>query len=109
MIVPLSDRSMATSGDYRNWYELDGRRISHTIDPRSGYPVSHDLAAVTVIDQSCARADALATALLVIGPAGLELAEERGWSGYFLLRNDDGGFDEEMTSSFRRLLGNNLP
>ena len=67
-VIPLSNLAMATSGDYRNYYELDGRRISHTIDPRTGYPVTHELASVTVIDKSCARADGLATALAVLGP-----------------------------------------
>lgn len=66
-IVPLHDMSVATSGDYRNYYEVDGQRFSHTIDPRTGRPVTHRLASVTVIHPSNAWADAWATALLVVG------------------------------------------
>ncbi len=66
--VALADAAMATSGDYRNYYEKDGVRISHTIDPRTGRPVTHRLASVRVIHPSCMTADALATAISVLGP-----------------------------------------
>lgn len=58
---------MATSGDYRNFFEEDGTRYSHTIDPRTGRPISHGLASVTVLHPSAMLADAWATALLVLG------------------------------------------
>jgi len=67
-LVPLSDQAMATSGDYRNFYELDGKRISHTIDPHTGYPVTHQLHSVSVLADTCMTADGMATALLVMGP-----------------------------------------
>jgi thiamine biosynthesis lipoprotein len=76
LVVPLANLSLATSGDYRNFYERDGVRISHTIDPRSGRPISHNLASVSVIHASCMTADGLATALGVLGPdEGFDLAE----------------------------------
>lgn len=63
-----NDRSMATSGDYRNYFEVDGKRYSHTIDPRNGMPIEHAVASVTVVSGSCMAADAWATALNVLGP-----------------------------------------
>jgi thiamine biosynthesis lipoprotein len=86
-IVPLSGRSMATSGDYRNYFEQDGRRYSHEIDPSTGAPISHSLCSVTVITENCVRADALATALIVLGPErGLALAEASGLATQFIVR-----------------------
>ena len=59
--------AVATSGDYRNYFEVDGKRYSHSIDPRTGYPVAHDLVSVTVVHPSAMMADAWATALTVLG------------------------------------------
>jgi len=88
-VVNVTDTSVATSGDYRNYFEQDGRRFSHTIDARTGRPVTHALAAVTVINPSAAYADAMATALLVLGPeAGPALARELHLAAYFLVRNN---------------------
>ena len=67
-VIELSDIAVATSGDYRNYFEKNGVRYSHTIDPITGYPITHNLASVTVLAKTCARADALATALNVMGP-----------------------------------------
>ena len=104
-VVDLGDAALATSGDYRNFYEVEGQRLSHTIDPRTGRPVTHTLAAVSVIDPSCARADALATALEVLGPdEGYALATERGWAALFLVRDDAGGFTERATPAFVTLV-----
>ena len=66
-VLPLTNGAMATSGDYRNYFVLEGKKLSHSIDPFTGYPVEHTLASVTVVDDNCARADALATAMLVMG------------------------------------------
>lgn len=100
-VVLLRDAAMATSGDYRNYYELDGERISHTIDPRSGEPIRHRLASVTVIHTEAAEADALATALNVLGSeAGYSLAEANGLAAYFLVRLEDGSFRSKTTPSF---------
>ncbi|MEZ6195116.1 MAG: FAD:protein FMN transferase [Planctomycetota bacterium] len=100
---PLRDRAMATSGDYRNFFVENGRRFSHTIDPRTGRPIEHALAQVSVVATDCETADAWATALDVLGPVeGPRLAEERGLAALFLVRREDGGFDEVATTAFRR-------
>jgi thiamine biosynthesis lipoprotein len=102
-IVRVTDTSVATSGDYRNYFEHDGKRYSHTIDPRTGRPVEHNLAAVTVIHPSAAYADALATALLVLGPEdGLALARELNLAAYLLVRND-AAIEELTTPEFDAL------
>ncbi|WP_405231925.1 FAD:protein FMN transferase [Lentisalinibacter salinarum] len=90
-VLNVTDTAIATSGDYRNFFEYEGERYSHTIDPRTGWPVSHDLVSVTVLDESAALADALATALLVLGPeAGGEMAERSGIAAYFVVHSGDG-------------------
>ena len=102
-VVHLTDTALATSGDYRNFFEKDGQRYSHTIDTRTGRPVTHILASVTVVNGSSSRADALATALLVMGPEqGMELATRENLAVLFLLRVDS-GIDERATPAFERL------
>ena len=104
-IVELSGEAMATSGDYRNFYERDGKRYSHTIDPRTGRPVSHSLASATVIHPRCAVADAWATAMMVLGPEeGLRLAEQEGLA-VLLLVYDVHGVSELESSAFGRFAG----
>lgn len=104
--IPLRGRALATSGDYRNYHELAGRRVSHTIDPRTGRPVAHGLASASVIASSCVRADAVATALSVLGPdEGFELAVERGWAALLIGRKDDGTLYERETPAFTALTG----
>ena len=66
-ILAVSDVKMATSGNYRNYYYADGERRSHTIDPRTGYPVQHSVLSATVVASTCMRADAMATACMVLG------------------------------------------
>lgn len=103
-IVPLCDAAVATSGDYRNYRERDGARFSHIIDPRTGWPIRHRLASVSVVDPRCARADALATALMVLGPEdGFELAVREGLAALFLVRDGD-GFSERLTPAFEALI-----
>ncbi|MGE0623084.1 MAG: FAD:protein FMN transferase [Pseudomonadales bacterium] len=104
-IVPIGDMALATSGDYRNYLDLeDGRRVSHTVDPRTGMPVFHDLASVTVLHDSAMWADGLATALNVLGPeAGPALAEREGLAATFLIRRAD-GFEERYTPAMRNYL-----
>jgi thiamine biosynthesis lipoprotein len=106
-VVPLDSLSMATSGDYRNYYDADGERISHTIDPRTGRPVQHRVAAATVVDPSCMTADAWATALTALGEAeGFALAESEGLAVLFQLRHDDGSFEQRPTTAFVERFGN---
>lgn len=102
--LPLSGLSLATSGDYRNFYEVDGTLYSHLIDPRRGRPVSHQLASVSVVDHTCMRADALASGLLVLGPEeGFELAVKEDLAVLFMIRGDDGEIEERPTPSFEAL------
>lgn len=106
-VVPLADLSLATSGDYRNFVIRDGRRISHTIDPRLGRPIAHDLASVSVIHANCMTADALATAIEVLGPEeGMATAETHEIPALFLVRMDDGTFQEHRSSVWTVLVEN---
>ena len=90
-VVPLADQAMATSGDYRVFYLEDDRRISHTIDPRTGRPVDNRTASVTVLAPTCTAADAWATALMVLGPdPGLAIASQEGLGAMLLLRKEGG-------------------
>lgn len=99
-IIDITDIAVATSGDYRNYFEKDGIRYSHTIDPKSGRPISHNLASVTVLSPSCADADAWATAFSVIGvEQGLELAQELDLAVYMLVRENE-QFVAKSSASF---------
>jgi thiamine biosynthesis lipoprotein len=103
-IVDLTDVAIATSGDYRNFFESDGELYSHTIDPRTGYPVAHSVASVTVVAATAADADALATALMVLGAAdGLEFAEREQIAALFQLRIDD-VIEERASDNFAAML-----
>ena len=88
--VSVSDVGIATSGNYRNFFEVDGKRFSHLIDPRTGYPIEHDLISATVIHPSTMIADAWATALMVVGTAeALRLANLYDLSVYLISRNGE--------------------
>jgi thiamine biosynthesis lipoprotein len=92
-ILSLSDCAVATSGDYRHFVEVRGRRLSHTIAPHRGAPILESPASVTVVAPSCAAADAWATALMVLGPQnGSALARKVGVDALFLLRGEDATF-----------------
>jgi thiamine biosynthesis lipoprotein len=91
-VLVLQDAAVATSGDYRHWVEVQGHRLSHTMDPGRGAPMVDAPASVTVVARSCAKADAWATALMVLGvDKGAKLAQEQGLDALFLLRDTDGG------------------
>jgi thiamine biosynthesis lipoprotein len=99
-IVTLQDSGMATSGDYRNFFEVDGKRYSHTIDPAAGRPVTHQLASVTVLDDSAMFADAWATALLVLGPErGIAVANQLELAALFI-EHEGEGLDMQATETF---------
>ncbi|MCG8378992.1 MAG: FAD:protein FMN transferase [Proteobacteria bacterium] len=103
-ILQLENMAMATSGDYRNFREIDGKRYSHTIDPATGYPVTHRLASVTVLHESAMSADALATAFSVMGPeTGMHLAEDRDIAALFIVRSET-GYSETSTHDFENYL-----
>ena len=99
----LDDSAVATSGDYRNYFESGGRYYSHLLDPRTGAPVEHETAAVTVVADTATRADALATALLIMGKAdGYALAERENIAALFVERID-GDIVTKPTSRFSDL------
>jgi len=101
-IISASDKAIATSGDYRNFFELDGVRYSHTINPSTGFPVKQDVLSVTVIAGSCAEADAYATAFSVIGPSkAIEVANRKGLA-VLLLVKDGNGYKEIYSDSFNQ-------
>jgi thiamine biosynthesis lipoprotein len=103
-IFPLTNTALATSGDYRNFYVEDGQRYSHTIDPVNGKPIRHKLASVTVLDQSCARADALATALMVMGEEkGRRFCEKNHIAAYFLI-HEKASLAVYASSAFQRFV-----
>lgn len=90
-ILALQDAAVATSGDYRHWVNVQGRRLSHTMDPTKGAPLLAPPASVTVIAQTCAEADAWATALMVLGAEeGARVARRLGLDALFLLRDNTG-------------------
>lgn len=102
-ILSLKNIAIATSGDYRNFFESDGQRFSHTIDPRTGYPVKHELASVTVLNEKAMTADAVATAMMVLGvEAGYTLAEEQQWAVFFIAR-EEGKLITKETSAFTEI------
>ncbi|WP_339735411.1 FAD:protein FMN transferase [uncultured Gimesia sp.] len=104
-VVPLSNLSMATSGNYRNFFEVDGVSYSHTIDPRTGWPVKHTLASVTVVGETCMNCDAVATCLMVLGPEeGYNWAKERKIAAYFIVKTGN-GFQERYSPRWHELLG----
>lgn len=99
--LSLRGESVATSGDYRNYREVNGVRYSHTIDPVTGRPITHNLASVSVVADNCMYADGWATAIDVMGPErGMELAEREGLAVYMLVRNADGSFEARSSTAF---------
>ncbi len=99
-IISVKNVGIATSGDYRNYFEENGVRFSHTIDPHTARPINHRLASVTVLAKTCAEADAYATAIMVMGPEkALEFSETQNIQSYLLVKTDQ-GFKELMTPGF---------
>lgn len=108
-IVALSGWSLATSGNYRHFYLKDGKKFAHTINPHTGYPAETDVLSVSVITQSCMMADALATAIMVIGrKKGLALADSLPDTEAYIIYNDDSGnYQVEFTPGFQSFLNEN--
>lgn len=107
-IIRLKNQSIATSGSYRKFYEKDGQKFSHTLDPKTGYPVNHQLLSATVVAKSCAYADAIATALMVMGPEKA-IAFIENYNGarrieVYLIYIEDDVEKVYMSTGFKRLL-----
>lgn len=101
VIIP-KDNAVATSGDYRNYFEADGERFSHIIDPATGKPIKHNLVSVTVIHPSSMTADGLSTALMVMGmEQGLAFAKAHDLAALFISKREN-GFDEHFTVKFKQ-------
>lgn len=104
VVVALHGLAVATSGDYRQYFQHGERRAAHTLDPRTGHPVANDVASVTVLAFTCMAADALSTALTVLGPQdGIVFADARGIAARFLVRGQ-GGLTETVSAAWRNML-----
>ena len=100
-VIDIGDNAIATSGDYRNYFESNGIRYSHTIDPETGKPITHNLASVSVIYPNCKMADGYATAITVLGPeAGFEFAKKHNLAVFLLIKEGD-KFIEKYTDKFK--------
>ncbi len=106
-IIEPGNLSIATSGDYRNYFEQEGIRFSHTIDPKTGKPITHNLVSITVLADDCMSADGLSTGLNVLGPeAGFALAEKMDIPVFMIVKTDK-GFEERYTKAFEPFLNKN--
>jgi thiamine biosynthesis lipoprotein len=102
-VLDIDGYGVSTSGDYRNYFEEDGQRYSHTLDPLTGAPITHKLAAVSVVDKSTLRADGLSTVLMVMGTErGLAFAESMGIAAFFVTHEGD-AFVTQTTQAFEQL------
>jgi len=101
-VVALHNQAFATSGDYRNFFEVGGIRYSHVIDPRTGYPVSNRVASVSIVADNCTLADGLATAVMVMGPEkGLNLVNRlEGVEAYIIIEKKDGTLEDYPSEGF---------
>ena len=104
--VYLNDLALATSGSYRKYYEENGIRYSHTIDPATGYPVRHSLLSVSVMANDCATADGYATAFMVMGfeKARDFLSRQTGLEAFFIMDGGSGTYQTYSTEGFKKIL-----
>ena len=100
----FDDAALVTSGDYRNYFEVDGVRYSHTIDPRTGYPVTHNMVSVSVMAENAMLADAWATALVSVGPEQARVLADTYGLSIYLIERVAGEFVEYTTGEFTRLM-----
>lgn len=105
-IISMSGVGLATSGNYRQFYIRDGQKFAHTIDPRTGYPVNHNLLSATVIASSCMKADAYATAFMVLGVDSSMLIcnQIADLECYLIFSNEAGAFEVVYTPGFKKYL-----
>lgn len=104
--IQIENKSMATSGNYRNFYVEDGKKYAHTIDPKTGYPVEHSLLSATVLADNCTDADGFATAFMVLGvDKSIELSKKlKGFEVYFVYSDYSGEYQVFMSDGFKNFL-----
>ena len=107
-VLEITDAGMATSGNYRNFYYKDGKKYAHTIDPRTGYPVQHNILSSTVIADNCAKADAYATAFMVLGldSAKIICNAHPELDAYFIYEDKEGKLRTYSTEGMRKYMRN---
>ena len=105
-VLQLTQMAMATSGNYRNFYEKDGKKYAHTIDPRTGHPVQHSILSSTVLAKDCATADAYATAFMVLGleEAKKVLAQHPDLMAFFIYSDDEGGTHDWCSPGLKEMI-----
>jgi len=105
-VLNITERGMATSGNYRNFYYKDGRMFAHTIDPRTGYPIQHELLSATVVADNCATADAFATAFMVLGldSARYILSQHKELEAYFIFTSPDNKYNTWASPGLRDMI-----
>jgi thiamine biosynthesis lipoprotein len=107
-IVQIGNKSIATSGSYRKFYEKNGIKYSHTLDPKTGYPVKHSLLSATVVAKSCGMSDAMATAFMVMGPdKSIRFLDEHpdlDLDVYLIFNNDKGRIETYFTAGFQDMI-----
>ena len=105
-IISLSNKAIATSGNYRNYYIKDGRKIAHTINPRTGYPAQQDILSSTVMAPTCAEADAFATAFMVLGLEGAKqvLQKQPSLEAYFICSDSLGNYQTWCSEGFKQYI-----
>lgn len=105
-VIELDDMALATSGNYRNYYEIDGKKFSHTIDPKTGYPVQHNLLSASIFAKDCMTADGYATACMVLGldRAVALLAKDKSLEGYFVYSDEDGSIKTYTTEGIKNYI-----
>jgi len=105
--ISLTDKAIATSGNYRKFYIKNGKKYAHTIDPVTGYPVSHTLLSSSVIAKNCMTADALATAFMVMGTKkSIEFLKKHNGYNAMLIYNEEGKYKIYMTDGLKKLINN---
>ncbi len=102
VIVKLEDRALATSGSYRKFFEKDGKKFSHAIDPMTGYPVTHNLLSISVLAKDCMSADAYATSFLVMGLEKAKILAEKEGLDFFAIFEEKGKIKTFATFGFSK-------
>jgi thiamine biosynthesis lipoprotein len=105
LVVSLNGKSLATSGSYRKFVIRDGKKYSHAIDPKTGYPITHNLLSVSVIADDCMTADAFATAFMIMGvEESIKFAQANDLEIYCMYEDDKGKMQIKTTPGFDKFV-----